>query len=47
MLSSLTPCKFEGEKPDWFDGYGEFVRKVTERRQLNVQAEAVSFIRGS
>ncbi|ECH6778172.1 NERD domain-containing protein, partial [Salmonella enterica subsp. enterica] len=30
------PCKFEGEKPDWLCmGMEEFVRKVTERRQLN------------
>ena len=42
------PCKFEGEKPDWLCmGMEEFVRKVTERRQLNVfKPEAVSFIRG-
>jgi len=42
------PCKFEGEKPDWLCmGIGEFVRKVTERRQLNVyKPEAVSYIHG-
>lgn len=42
------PCKFEGEKPDWLCmGMGEFVRKVTERRQLNVyKPEAVSYIHG-
>ncbi len=42
------PCIFEGEKPDWLCmGMEEFVRKVTERRQLNVfEPETVSFIRG-
>ncbi|EFR0233310.1 NERD domain-containing protein [Salmonella enterica] len=42
------PCKFEGEKPDWLCmGMGEFIRKVTARRQLNVlKPEAVSYIRG-
>ncbi|HAV7006851.1 TPA: NERD domain-containing protein [Escherichia coli] len=42
------PCKFEGEKPDWLCmGMGDFVRKVTERRQLTVfKPEAVSYIRG-